>query len=239
MPFTFSHPALILPLKSCKYFSFTGLVLGSMSPDFEYFISMQVIGKQGHTLAGIFYMDLPLCLLFAFLYHQLIRNPLIDHLPLFIKSKVYKFKSFNWIVYWKNHKIQVIFSILLGTFSHLFWDAFTHFDGYFVTKLSILQGEVSHIPVYKLLQHISTLLGAILICWSIIILPDNKCLNLKSENNYWHFLILWTIIFTCIRFVLEPEKLAIGNMIVTPIFVAFIGTIVIGCYSKFIKPAKM
>ncbi|WP_434297574.1 DUF4184 family protein [Clostridium sporogenes] len=40
MPFTFSHPAIVLHLekKWNKYFSFTALILGSMSPDFEYFI---------------------------------------------------------------------------------------------------------------------------------------------------------------------------------------------------------
>ncbi|WP_240482010.1 DUF4184 family protein [Flavobacterium psychrophilum] len=39
MPFTFSHPAIILPLRYLprQWFSLTGLIIGSLTPDFEYF----------------------------------------------------------------------------------------------------------------------------------------------------------------------------------------------------------
>ncbi len=39
MPFTFAHPAAVLPFmkKQSKYISVTALILGSMAPDFEYF----------------------------------------------------------------------------------------------------------------------------------------------------------------------------------------------------------
>ncbi|WP_262496247.1 DUF4184 family protein [Flavobacterium piscis] len=41
MPFTFSHPAIILPLKYLpkNWISLTGLIIGSLTPDFEYFYS--------------------------------------------------------------------------------------------------------------------------------------------------------------------------------------------------------
>lgn len=40
MPFTFSHPAIILPLSYLpkKWFSLTGLIIGSLIPDFEYLL---------------------------------------------------------------------------------------------------------------------------------------------------------------------------------------------------------
>jgi hypothetical protein len=42
MPFTFAHPAIVLPLKHLpkRWYSLTGLIIGSMTPDFEYFIRM-------------------------------------------------------------------------------------------------------------------------------------------------------------------------------------------------------
>ena len=57
MPFTFSHPALILPLKYFpnKWFSLTGLVIGSLTPDFEYFLRMRIKSVYSHTLEGIFW----------------------------------------------------------------------------------------------------------------------------------------------------------------------------------------
>ena len=45
MPFTFSHPAIVLPLvrKSGHWFSATGLIIGSLTPDFEYFMRMRIV----------------------------------------------------------------------------------------------------------------------------------------------------------------------------------------------------
>lgn len=73
MPFTFSHPAIILPLTSSKrqWFSATGLVIGSMTPDFEYFIRMKVQSDFSHTLPGLLWFDLPLGLLLSFIYNAL------------------------------------------------------------------------------------------------------------------------------------------------------------------------
>lgn len=42
MPFTFAHPAAVLPFakKHSKHISVTALILGSMAPDFEYFYTL-------------------------------------------------------------------------------------------------------------------------------------------------------------------------------------------------------
>lgn len=42
MPFTFAHPATVLPFakKHSKHISVTALILGSMAPDFEYFCTL-------------------------------------------------------------------------------------------------------------------------------------------------------------------------------------------------------
>ena len=67
MPFTLAHPAIVLPLAAKKLrMSATGLVIGSMVPDFEYFIRMRTESKYSHTLAGLFWFDLPLGLLLCF-----------------------------------------------------------------------------------------------------------------------------------------------------------------------------
>ena len=65
MPFTFSHPAIILPLLKLgkNKVSATALIAGSMAPDFEYFINFQMKQIHGHTAAGMFYYDFPLAIL--------------------------------------------------------------------------------------------------------------------------------------------------------------------------------
>lgn len=59
MPFTFSHPAIVLPLTSLpkRCISVTGFVIGSLTPDFEYFIRMKVKSEYSHTISGLFWFD--------------------------------------------------------------------------------------------------------------------------------------------------------------------------------------
>lgn len=65
MPFTTAYIAVILPLKKyCTHvLSISSLAIGSMAPDFEYFIRMTLYGHYGHTLIGIFIFDIPLGLI--------------------------------------------------------------------------------------------------------------------------------------------------------------------------------
>src|ERR1700722_2553749 len=104
MPFTFSHPSAILPAKWLpeKWVSITALVIGSITPDFEYFIRMKNLGLYGHTLGGLFWFDLPIGFALTFVYHDLVRDSLIDNLPRFLRSRLNKFKGFDWNTYVKQ-----------------------------------------------------------------------------------------------------------------------------------------
>ena len=97
MPFTFAHPAIVLPLHALqrRCFSLTALVAGSLSPDFEYFLRMQIHSSHIHTLWGLLYFDLPLGLILAFLFHNIVRDPLLDNLPGFLRRRVSVYKTLN------------------------------------------------------------------------------------------------------------------------------------------------
>lgn len=139
MPFTFSHPAIVLPFAIFpkRFFSLTGLVIGSMIPDFEYFLRMKLQSNYSHTLKGIFWFDLPLAILVSFIFHNLVKKEFIDNLPLFFKSRFFAFKAFDWNAYFIKNWWVVCISILIGTLSHLFWDSFTHHGGYFVNEFPV------------------------------------------------------------------------------------------------------
>ncbi|MFN5774209.1 DUF4184 family protein, partial [Flavobacterium sp.] len=98
MPFTFSHPAIVLPLTFLprQWFSLTGLVIGSLTPDFEYFLRMRIESNYSHTIDGLFWFDLSLGLLLAFLFHNIVRDSLFDNLPIFLKSRFSAFRQFDW-----------------------------------------------------------------------------------------------------------------------------------------------
>ena len=98
MPFTFSHPAVVLPATYLdkKYYCLSALLIGSMTPDFEYFIRMRDFSKYSHTWTGLFWFDIPLGLALLFLFHNVVRNTLIQYLPFSLNVRFSVFENFNW-----------------------------------------------------------------------------------------------------------------------------------------------
>lgn len=231
MPFTFSHPAIILPLTYLpkRWFSLTGLIIGSLMPDFEYFLRMKIKSDFSHTLEGVFLFDLPLGILTAFVFHNIVRNNLFDNLPIFLKSRLVIFKDFNWNIYFKKNWLIVIFSIIIGTFSHILWDSFTHDTGYFVQKIEIINQSVDlfdkYIPILKILQHSSTFLGAIVIVFSLYKLPKYQVNNKRINLNYWLSFFIFFIIFLSTLLFITSAKFAIGNLIVSIISLSMLALI--------------
>lgn len=232
MPFTFSHPAIVLPLNYLpkRWVSLTGLVIGSLTPDFEYFLRMRIKSIYSHTLEGLFWFDLPLGLLLAFLFHNIVRDKLFENLPLFLKSRFIIFKQFNWNKYFIKNWLVVTTSILIGAISHLFWDSFTHNNGYFVEKITVLKNTIDilglQIPIFKLLQHLSTLIGGFVIVFSIYKLPVEKTEKESPKAKYWMILILSTLAIVTIRFLCGLELKQFGNVIVTTITAVLISLII-------------
>jgi hypothetical protein len=223
MPFTFSHPAIVLPLTFLprKWFSLTGLVIGSLTPDFEYFLRMRIKSNYSHTIDGLFWFDLPLGLLLAFIFHNLVRDKLFDNLPIFLKSRFSTFKQFDWKIHFKRNWLVVIISILIGAASHIFWDSFTHDHGYFVQTIPTLQSKVDflgiQIPILKLLQHSSSLLGGLVIAFAVYKLPTNETENENIDLKYWTIVLVLTFTIIAVRLLSGLELKQYGHIIVTAI----------------------
>lgn len=202
MPFTFSHPAIILPLRkvSKTKLSFTGLIIGSITPDFEYFITMKMQRTHGHELSSFLWFNLPICIVIAILYHAIVKKPLINSLPHFLYCRLNQFKNVEWFSYLKKYWFVFIYSCFIGVFSHLFWDSFTHDNGIFgrspaFLKYTILNSELKR---FELLQLISTIVGAVIILKHILSYPIQ---NIKSnfileKITYWmNVIIVMSFIF--------------------------------------------
>lgn len=181
MPFTFSHPAILLPLinKRRKIFSATGLVLGSLIPDFEAFIRLDVHKHYSHTWLGIFWFDLPLAVLVSFLFHTIVRDPLIAALPAPLHQRFARFIGFNWLLYFKRHFAVVLISLLIGIASHLLWDAFTHLNLVYPnavdSKIYITRGfRLFRVRLYKLLQYSNSLIGMYFVILHILKMPRQQ-----------------------------------------------------------------
>lgn len=201
MPLTFSHPALILPLTKLKprYVSMTGLIIGSMAPDFEYFFRMEAHSQYSHTLLGVLYFDLPLTLFLSILFHQIIKGPLIANVPYYFKTRCSNLLNYSFFNYLKNNKIAFIFSAIIGSCTHIFWDGFTYAGGFFIGIFPALSNKIDigvfSIGLYKFVQYGSTLIGGLIIVLYFHFLPKGKNPFPDSCNySYWLAILFVTIV---------------------------------------------
>jgi hypothetical protein len=165
MPFTAAHPAAILPLlKHSRWFSATGLVAGSIAPDFQYFLLLPIFKHSGHTLEGLLFFNLPVAFLLATVFHLLVRRPVVAHLPVWLKSRALAVPDLDWLAYLRKRWFVFAVSVIIGAATHIFWDGFTHYSGYFVQKWPVLNSKIHlmgwDFALSRIIQHTSTVLGS-------------------------------------------------------------------------------
>lgn len=204
MPFTFSHPAIVLPLTKARLkLSATALIIGSMIPDFEYFIRMRDRSRYSHTLTGIFWFDLPLALIVCFLYHLVVRNSLFDNLPSFLRDRFSVYKSFDWSKYFFKNWVIVVASIIIGTITHIVWDAVTHNTMFYVKQADLSDvAKIGRINLagYKFLQLASTVAGGLVVLYSIFSLRRVHQPDVKVDYRYWGIVWFITLSALTVRF---------------------------------------
>lgn len=164
MPWTFAHPAAVLPLRRLcpTYLSFAGLVVGSMTPDLGYYIDFSALARLAHTFFGTVLVCLPTGLmLLAALY--VLRKPLWFLLPQPHRAILAPVVNVSLSPRLSNLLATAV-SIVLGAWTHIVWDSFTHKNGWVVTHVTVLQEPAFRLgatafPIYELLQYLSTLIG--------------------------------------------------------------------------------
>lgn len=223
MPFTFSHPAIVLPLTLLPrhWISVSGLVIGSITPDFEYFLRMRIQSDYSHTISGLFWFDVPLGLLLAFVFHNIVRDSLFDNLPTVLQSRLATFKQCDWNRYFASNWLVVIFSILLGAASHILWDSFTHDHGYFVQTIPALSTKVDlfsrTIPTLKIVQHGSTFVGGLVVAFALFKLPSDKSISAQLNIKYWSLVAGLTLTIITIRVLSGLSYKQYGHLLATGI----------------------
>lgn len=194
MPFTGAHPALILPLQRLhsRWLSTTGLIVGSLAPDVGYFIPYHSFGQLSHSVKGLLLFNLPVSLLLALFFHLLIRDQVVQNMPAYFRKRALAIKPLNLPRYLLRYGHIFIVSALIGSFSHLLWDSFTHYNGYFVRNYSILLTPVSiglmELPLCRLLQHISTAAGLTFILWHIHNLATTQVAKKPRLRWLWYWI---------------------------------------------------
>jgi hypothetical protein len=248
MPFTFSHPAIVLPFWNLKKYrlSVTGLITGSMVPDFEFLFRLRETDILGHTLLGIIIFDIPVAVLLSFVFHLLVRNGIILHLPKSLRQRLAVYTFFNWKACFRKNVIWFFISVLLGLASHFFLDAFTHSYGVFVKMSPFFTTEVRvwqyAVPVYYFLQLILSIIGAVYIFWFVLKMKKGPNVNLQNSYlAYWSCWLILGLVFFVLRLYAYPQYHSTDDIIIAFtgcfVYALLIVSVYFTHYTKKIKKA--
>ena len=171
MPFTLSHAAVAAPLAR-RGFILSAAVIGSMAPDFEYFLRLSPLGRWGHTLTGAFLFSLPAGLAMLWTFHAVLKRPLLALAPRAVQEALAPFA--NRFPFWPARRLaRVASSLLAGIACHVFLDGFTHERGFAVLRSEALRSAVSlgpgfRVPLYGVLQDVFSICMALLLLLQVL-----------------------------------------------------------------------
>ncbi len=171
MPFTPAHAAPALPLLRLRLVP-SALVVGTMAPDFEYFLRLAPGGGFGHPASGAFLLSLPMALAVLWIFHALVKAPLVhlfpDAIRLRIAGRIGPFRFGG-----PGRFVLIAVSALVGIATHIVWDSFTHsytwpvhYLPWLTQRVTVpLLGSIEHCTI---LQHLSTMLGLLaVVAWVV------------------------------------------------------------------------
>ena len=162
MPFTLSHPAAAIPLRRLLPWAvLPALAIGSMAPDFPYFIGLGEVRFRTHSLVSIATFSVPVGFAAYLAFERWLRTAWSDLLPEALAARIPHAAV-------RRSRLAVIASLTLGALTHVVWDSFTHEHEpgvRLVDALNVVVIELLGFPVrgYNLLQNGSTLVGAALL----------------------------------------------------------------------------
>jgi len=249
MPYTLSHTVFAVPIKRLnrKLFCSTGLALGSMSPDFEYFFHLQSYRTIGHTVEGLFFQAIPACILLALVYHHLLKEAVAVHLPSYrhLDQRAVRLLG-RWRLRTVREWATFLFSVIVGFITHIVLDACTHRTGYVVMRLPFLR-EVSlfGLPVYQILQYglsVSGLLIIALVAWSrlrraqVEANPDFPSVDDKQKFMFWLVACSISLLTTVLKLTWSPRSSTISILAVAPVTGMLLGLFVSSLLFRHLKP---
>jgi len=200
MPFTFAHPAAILPLRRSRFLQTVPLIIGSLVPDVPYFFP----GRFGrafpdtHTLYGSVFTCLPLGMALLVLT-LLLREPLTVLLG--ARARWICLRSIERFNARPLHWPIALFSILIGTWTHIAWDSFTHQTGWTAMRVAALSAPVSvfgwDTATSHLLQYVSSVFGLVMLAiwFRSLVLRVPETVTWDQSRPHARWLVLAMISF--------------------------------------------
>ena len=192
-----AHPVAVLPFRRLKL-DWTCLVIGSMAPDFEYFLRADLSSSLSHTLRGLFVFCLPITIVAAALFHHVVKMPALRIAPVALARRLAAYAQRPWMPRWTVATFAIlVLSALVGAATHLFWDGITHGDGWGPAQLPWLRTIVD-VPVvgpmllHRVIQHSSTVVGLVILA-IVLVRALRRTPPIEVPPPSWRNRLLWAI----------------------------------------------
>lgn len=153
MPVTIAHPAAVLPLRGLGL-PLSAMVIGSMAPDLPVFSQSWGIYGYTHSLAGILTVDLLLTLVLLLGWDRWGRDALVDTAPALVRDRLparARIGARAWLL--------APLAAVLGSVTHVVWDAFTHRGRWGVRNIEWLHEMHGPLRGEQWAQHASGVVG--------------------------------------------------------------------------------
>jgi len=163
MPFTLSHPAAAVPLHRLlgRRGNLLALTIGSMAPDFTYYVPVGFKRAPTHTFAALFWFCLPAGMLVYLAFDQLVKAPCAFFLPEGLRRRLGPLAPQRPSA---AHLAVAACCIVAGAATHIVWDWFTHANPMLpALRVSLATIFGYTVTGHRVLQHLSTLGGAALL----------------------------------------------------------------------------
>ncbi|MEE1811938.1 DUF4184 family protein [Streptomyces sp. BE133] len=179
MPFTLSHAAAVLPGMRRNGTArgpllASALVAGSFAPDMTYYADTAIpgameFGQVTHSVWGVLTVDVLITAAVVALW-LLLREPSVALLPRAWQGRVHAFVRGQrcgsgrgaWDV---RDGGWFVLSAVIGSATHVVWDAFTHHDRWGVRLVPVLDRSIGGLPVFQLVQYGSSAVALAVLAW--------------------------------------------------------------------------
>ena len=155
MPLAPAHPAAVLPLRRLRL-PLSALVVGAVAPDVPVYLPVGVGYATTHSFRGVVVVTV-IGLVLLWVWSVLVRDALVD-VTSYLRHRCAPHVRLD-----RRAWLLAPIAVAAGAATHVLWDSTTHDWGFVVQGVGFLDDELGPLPVYRWLQHASTVGGTLVV----------------------------------------------------------------------------
>ena len=214
MPLAPAHPAVVLPLRGLGL-PLSALVMGAVAPDAPVYLPVGVSYETTHSARGVA-VDAVIGLILLGLWFTLLRDAVVDLTP-YLRRRVPAEARLG-----RRAWLLAPLAAAVGAGTHVLWDSATHDWGFLVHELAFLREQYGPVPVYRWLQHVSTVVGSVVVAAYGVTLLRRRPVTPRApavvRSGLW--LVPVPLTALCVAIVFRDPEDAVGAASVALLVVA-------------------